>query len=86
MARNPIESPIRWIKKPKALVLTEAAMPLRVATMPRTRLKRQLPAVRSVITNEVSTPSMAPLMPSRFVDWFLLAGALVYFALLLTRI
>ena len=50
--RKPIDLPNCSIRKPNAVVLNDAAMPLMVATTPRARLKRPLPAVISVINEE----------------------------------
>ena len=47
------------------LVLMAAAMPLSAPTAPMARLNRPVPAVRSVRTMSVSTPMVAPLIPSR---------------------
>src|SRR5439155_625627 len=51
--------------KPVTAVLIEAAMAIRVPMNPRTRLKRPVPVVRSVITRIVSTVTAAALIPPR---------------------
>src|SRR5437764_1063407 len=51
--------------KPVTAVLIEAAIAIRVPMNPRTRLKRPVPVVRSVITRIVSTVTAAALIPPR---------------------
>src|SRR5439155_4600931 len=51
--------------KPVTAVLIEAAMAIRVPMNPRTRLKRPVPVVRSVITRIVSTVMAAASRPAR---------------------
>jgi hypothetical protein len=54
--------PRPWTRNPEVRVLIEPARPTSAPAVSRARLKRPVPAVRSLITSTVSTPMMAPVM------------------------